>query len=96
MSSERGSQSCVLEDEEPYIQQTAPGDPSAVALWKHVDMLITQTSNVTVITITQICVAIEDLRANDVPQCVILFIQCEQTCIRHLGVFNYCDSVKGS
>lgn len=92
MSSERGSQSCVLEDEGPYIQQTAPEGPSAVALWKHVDMLITQTS----INHSQICTAIKDLRANDVPQRVILFIQCEQTGIRHLGVFNYCDPVKGS
>lgn len=58
--------------------------------------LVTQTSSVTEITTTQKCTAIEDLRADDVPQRVILFIQCEQTCIRHLGVFNYCDPVKGS
>lgn len=34
------------------------------------------------------------LRPDDVPQCVILFIQGKQTCIWHLGVFNYCDPEK--
>lgn len=34
------------------------------------------------------------LRPDDVPQCVIIFIQCKQTRIWHLGVFNYCDPVK--